>query len=370
MNPHPALSVALSGQLGQFVLDVRFDVPVRGITALFGPSGSGKTTILRCIAGLQKMDGRISVDGTAWQDTDADLFVPPHQRAVGYVFQEASLFPHMSVRENLLFGSRRVGTQLRRKSDGGTDLDGAIQLLGIGHLLQRSPAALSGGERQRVAVGRALLSNPRILLMDEPLSALDAATKNDVLPYLQALPARLSMPILYVSHDVTEVERLADHVVLLDSGHVTESGKMSDVFATYAGRAGRAYNDWSRIDGYVASYDAAFGLTHLKVAGAELIVARDCGAPGTLQSLRIAAGDVSLALTEPLGTTIENVIAARIISVAEHETGEGGVSVCVGLGTNGDGAQLFANVGRKVAAALELAPGMSVFAQIARVDIT
>ncbi len=363
-----ALSVAITGRLGQFALDVGFEVPVRGITALFGPSGSGKTTILRCIAGLQRLNGRIAVEGTPWQDSDAGLFMPPYQRAVGYVFQEASLFPHLSVRDNLLFGVRRAKGQLRPTSGGGVDFDGAVQLLGVGHLLQRSTATLSGGERQRVAVGRALLSNPRILLMDEPLSALDAAAKDEVLPYLQALPARLSLPILYVSHDVTEVQRLADRVVLIESGRVSDSGEISDVFAGRGISARALEMDCSYLVGRVFGYDAGSGLTRFEVDGAELSIEGDHGATGTTRRLRIAARDVSLVIAAPVSTTIENVVTARIVSVADHETARSLVRVCIRLGADGTGALIVTNVGRKRAEALALAHDMHVFAQIAHIE--
>ncbi len=195
--------------LGKFTLEAAFTVPATGITMLFGPSGCGKTTVLRCIAGLIHIkDGLCDIAGEVWQDRSG-AFVPTHKRALGYVFQEASLFPHMSVRKNLLFGAPN------KKHDGPTiDFDEVVDLLGIRALLDRSPRNLSGGERQRVGFGRALLAQPKVLLMDEPLSALDRRTKGEILPFIEKLRDHFALPIFYVTHDTTEVERLADQMVL------------------------------------------------------------------------------------------------------------------------------------------------------------
>ena len=199
-----------AGTLGGFRLDAAFSLPPTGITALSGPSGSGKTTLLRCIAGLARLTGRLVVDGAVWQDERA--FLPPHRRPVGVVFQEASLLGHLSVRGNLAYGARRTSA----KADVG--LDDAVDLLGLAPLLARSTANLSGGERQRVALGRALLSQPRLLLMDEPLSSLDAGSKAEILPYLERLHRALAIPALYISHDAQEIARLADHVLYMQDG--------------------------------------------------------------------------------------------------------------------------------------------------------
>ncbi|HEY8003533.1 MAG TPA: molybdenum ABC transporter ATP-binding protein [Phenylobacterium sp.] len=201
-----------AGRLGSFTLDAEFAFPADGITALSGPSGSGKTTILRCMAGLARFEGRLSVDGEVWQDGRS--FRPPHRRPVGMVFQEASLLAHLSVRDNLLYGARRAGAG----ADEG--LDDTVELLGLAPLLARSTANLSGGERQRVALGRALLSRPRLLLLDEPLSSLDAGAKAEILPYLERLHRTLAVPALYVSHDAGEIARLADRVLFLEDGRV------------------------------------------------------------------------------------------------------------------------------------------------------
>lgn len=212
-----------AGQLGAFRLDATFTFPTEGITALGGPSGSGKTTLLRCIAGLTRLDGRLIVDGEVWQDER--IFLAPHRRPVGVVFQEASLLPHLSVRGNLLYGARRSSAKAEVR------LDDTIDLLGLGPLLARSTANLSGGERQRVALGRALLSQPRLLLMDEPLSSLDGASKAEILPYLERLHRSLAIPALYVSHDAGEIARLADRVLLMRNGQVTPGERATDALA-------------------------------------------------------------------------------------------------------------------------------------------
>ena len=196
-----------------FTLDVALALPQTGVTALFGPSGCGKTTVLRALAGLERAAGRVALGAEVWQDDAAGRFVPTHERAIGYVIQEAALFPHLDVRRNLAYGLKRIAPGERRIA-----LDQVVELLGITHLLERRPDTLSGGERQRVAIARALATSPKLLLMDEPLAALDAKRKAEVLPYLDRLHAELGIPIVYVSHAIDEVARLADHLVLMDAG--------------------------------------------------------------------------------------------------------------------------------------------------------
>ena len=205
-----------------FTLDVALQMPSQGITALFGPSGCGKTTVLRALAGLERAAGRVAIDGEVWQDDAQRRFVPTHQRPLGYVIQEAALFPHLSVRANLDYGRRRAGGPAQAFA-----LDTVIDLLGIGALMDRRPTTLSGGERQRVAIARALATAPRLLLMDEPLAALDAARKAEILPYLERLHQALAMPIVYVTHAMDEVARLADHLVLLEAGAVRAAGPLA-----------------------------------------------------------------------------------------------------------------------------------------------
>jgi molybdate transport system ATP-binding protein len=233
------INARFSGSLGDFVLDAAFDMAPRGITALVGPSGSGKTTVLRCIAGLERLSGRLTVDGVVWQDERR--FLPPHRRPIGYVFQEASLLAHLSVRGNLVFG------QTRTFGEAILTFDQAVDLLGLGALLARSTDRLSGGERQRVAIGRALLSAPKLLLMDEPMSGLDVDSKAEILPYLERLHETLAWPILYVSHDLGEVARLADHVLRMHAGRIEPGADdamgaaIEQVRAMAPGRAGAAF---------------------------------------------------------------------------------------------------------------------------------
>lgn len=359
------ISTAFSGSLGNFSLDVAFDMPMRGITALFGPSGCGKTTILRCMAGLQQLPGRFIIGDEVWQDSAKGVFIRTHERPLGYVFQEASLFQHLSVRQNLLYGAKRAGNALTSDA---LDFDAIVELLGIGHLLERSPVALSGGERQRVSVGRALLSRPRILLMDEPLSALDRMTKEEILPYFERLHESLALPIVYVSHDIGEVARLADTLVLVAKGRVLASGPLS-VLQTDPNLPLIAAPDAAvMLEGRVAHIDEDYALTHFAVPGGTLVVPGRQGAPDTERRLRIAASDVSFTLTAASDTTILNCLPARIVSI-DGSGSEAQVNIIAALGTDGSGARIAARITRKSQATLGLAPGMPVFAQIKSVAL-
>ncbi|TCM82704.1 molybdenum ABC transporter ATP-binding protein [Rhodovulum steppense] len=354
------IGAAFRGRLGSFDLDTAFEVPGQGITALFGPSGCGKTTVLRAIAGLMRLpEGRLVVNGETWQE--GRRFVPPHRRAIGYVFQEASLFPHLSVESNLRFGLRRSRGAAR------IGWDEVVDLLGIGPLFDRPTAMLSGGERQRVAIGRALLSQPQLLLMDEPLSALDRFSKDEILPYLERLHASLSIPVIYVSHDIAEVERLADTLVLMGGGRVRAAGPIAAMLADPALPLIRMPQPAAVIDGAVVSTDPVYGLSEVEVPGGRLVVPGDLGPRGMRRRLRIPASDVSLGRHAPLDTTILNALPARIQG-AEPEPGHQ-VTVRLALGADGQGAALLARVSRKSWDRLNLREGELVVARLKAVAL-
>jgi len=222
----PPISLQLALQRAAFNLAITITVPARGVTVLFGPSGSGKTTVLRCVAGLERASGQILIGDEVWQDDQRQIFVPTWQRELGFVFQEASLFEHLDVRRNLEFGLNRLRIERQAAR---VALDHAIDLLGIGSLLDRSTVNLSGGEKQRVAIARALVTQPKILLLDEPLASLDIARRKEILPWLERLHRELQIPVIYVTHSLDELARLADHVVMLDQGRVSASGHLQEI---------------------------------------------------------------------------------------------------------------------------------------------
>lgn len=336
-----------------FTLDARFDLPGRGITALFGRSGSGKTTLLRCIAGLQQAsDAGLSVNGERWQDPG--LFIPTHQRALGYVFQEASLLAHLSVRQNLEYGQRRVPQAQRR-----IVLSDAVELLEIGGLLNRRPGELSGGERQRVAIARALAVSPRLLLMDEPLAALDAARKAELLPYIAQLRSHYQIPIIYVSHALDEVIHLADHLLLLDRGQVVRCGPLMEVIAEpeLGPHIGR-FEAGAVLDCSVLSHDPALHQTTLGFAGGQLRVPLIGLALDQRLRVRLRARDVSLALVEPQGISITNRLPGRITALLVRDGPYLDVSVDVG------GSLIRALVTQESAQRLNLQLGLPVWALI------
>jgi molybdate transport system ATP-binding protein len=355
------ITARFRGTLGRFRINVAFTAPVHGVTALFGPSGCGKTTILRCIAGLQRLpEGFLSVDDQVWQDDK--VFQPPHRRPVGYVFQEASLFPHLSVRRNLTYGLRRSGA-----GETVARFDDVVSLLGLGPLLDRSPERLSGGERQRVAVGRALLAQPWLLLMDEPLSALDRLSKDEILPYLETLHETLSIPMLYVSHDLAEVERLADHLVLLSDGAVLACGPLAEIQSDPRLPLARMPEAGVALEATVQAFDIRYGLTTLNVDGGRLLVPGRAGDLGRRRRVLIAASDVSLAKRPPVESTILNTLPSRIVG-AEAQDGIQ-INVVVRLGQDGQGARLIARITRKSWDRLDLAQDSLVYVQVKSVAL-
>jgi molybdate transport system ATP-binding protein len=353
------IEAAFRGRFGSFQLDARFSVPARGVTAIFGPSGCGKTTVARCIAGLQRLAyGFCAVDGDIWQD--GRQFRPVHRRPIGYVFQEASLLPHLSVRRNLLYGAPRP-------APAPIGFDEVVDLLGITALLDRSPYHLSGGERQRIAMGRALLSQPKLLLMDEPLSALDRTSKNEIVPFLERLHGRLSLPMIYISHDMAEIERLADHLVMMQNGAVTAAGPLHVLQSDPALPLAAGREAAVSLDSITSGYDGRYGLLVLRVKGGRLLVPAPPIAPGERQRLRIAASDVSLACAPPQASSVLNILPARILSRSPQATGD--VTVVLGLGENGAGARILARITYRSWSTLGLSEGTDVYAQIKGVSL-
>ena len=360
--PH-AIRAEFRGTIGKFALDAGFTAPAKGVTALFGPSGCGKTTVLRCIAGLLRVDGVCEIDGEVWQDQNG-AFLPTHKRPLGYVFQEASLFQHLSVRGNLLFGAPR--------KDGGRAneaiaFDEVVELLGVERLLDRSPRNLSGGERQRVAIGRALLSQPKLLLMDEPLSALDRATKNEILPFLERLRDRLNLPVVYITHDIAEVERLADQLVLMEKGRVVGAGVLEELQSDPSLPLAAARDAAVTFDGAVEASDKAYGLLTLKIRGGSLTVPAPPAPVGERRRIRVIASDVSLTCETPAPSSILNVLPARVVSMKPVDSNE--IIIVVALGADGAGARLLSRVTRKSWEALGLTEGVSVYAQVKAVAL-
>lgn len=357
------IAVAFRGSLGRFALDAAFTVPAKGVTALFGPSGCGKTTVLRCIAGLHRLpEGTCVVDGDVWQDTT--MFRPPHRRPVGYVFQEPSLFPHLSVERNLLYGARGM------RPTGGADRIGfgeAVDLLGLARLLDRAPRHLSGGERQRVAIGRALLTQPKLLLMDEPLSALDRGTRDEILPFLERLHEGLALPVVYVSHDTMEVERLADTLVLMEVGRVRSAGPLGDLQSDPSLPLATARDAAVSLDAVLEAFDEDYGLLTLVAGGARFIVPGAAGVIGGRRRIRIAAGDVSLSREPQETSTILNSLPVRIVSATPVGTHE--MLAVLGAGQGGSGPRLLARVTRRSWDRLGLAEGQAVHAQVKSVAL-
>ena len=354
-----AITARFKGQLGAFSMDVALALPMQGVTALFGPSGCGKTTVLRALAGLTRLQGRLGVGDQVWQDDNEKLFLPPHRRPIGYVFQEQSLFAHLSVRENLLYGVHRA-TKMRGLVEGPT-LDAVVDLLGLRRLIARAPDALSGGERQRVAIGRALLARPRLLLMDEPLSALDQSAKAELLTYLETLHQHLALPVIYVSHDIAEVARLADHMVVMAEGRILTDGPLAAVLErldidpdTDRLEAGVV------LDAHIVSHDTVFALSQVAHGGQMLSIPMVTGAPGSGMRLRVRARDVALATRKPEDLSVRNILAGTIVDITPAaEAAHADVLVDVG-----NGARLRARVTRAAVADLGLTPGMPVHALI------
>lgn len=343
---------------GDFTFDVDTQLPSRGVTGVFGPSGSGKTTLLRCFAGLERAAGLLHVNGEVWQDDKQHA--PTHKRPLGYVFQEANLFPHLSVRANLEFGLKRIEHPERK-----VNLDQVVEWLGLSSIVERSdPTKLSGGERQRVAIGRALLTSPRILLMDEPLAALDAASKQDILPYLERLHHELDIPVIYVSHALEEVARLADHLLLLEQGRVIASGALNETLTRLDLPIAHLDDAGAIIEGKVVQHDDHYYLTRLDFSGDSLWVGQVKQPLGNSVRVRILARDVSIALRQAHDSSITNILAARIVEI--HDEGADKVNVRLLVG---EAHVLLSRITRRSRDLLGLKVGMDIFAQMKSVAL-
>lgn len=356
------IEIRLKVDFKDFALDVDLSLPGLGVSALYGHSGSGKTTCLRCIAGLEKAaDGLIRINGEIWQDSAKGIFLPPHKRSLGYVFQEASLFTHLTVKGNLEFGLRRIPAGDRR-----VQLEQASELLGIDHLLARQPDTLSGGERQRVGIARALLTSPKILLLDEPLAALDAKRKSEILPYLERLHDELEIPMLYVSHSQDEVARLADHLVLLSQGKVLASGPIGETLARLDLPLAMGDDAGVVIEGTVSAYDADYQLLTVRLPASELTirVAHAPLQPGKPLRLKVQARDVSLNLQPDEHSSILNRLPVIVVGEIPADN-----AAHVLVRMDADGTPLLARITRFSRDQMQLHPGQQLWAQIKSVAL-
>ncbi len=358
------LSASVARRVNGFNLDISFEAPP-GVTGIIGPSGAGKTMALHAIAGLNRPDrARIALGDEIFTDTEQGIFLAPEKRHIGYVFQEARLFPHMSIAANLDYGLRRRGPGAP------VPKDEVIHLLGIAPLLEREPHSLSGGEAQRVAIGRALLSAPRLLLMDEPLANLDISRRREVMPFLEALHRRLRLPVVFVSHNIDEIVRLADRVIVLHRGRIAAEGAVSDVLSRLDVQNlifGEAGNDdlGTIVEAWITSHDDAEHLTELACPGARLFVARLPLTVGAPVRLRLRARDISIATEKPKGLSIQNMIEGEIAALTA--TGPGQLDVVLRM--RDGGASFHALITQRAARQLGLAEGMTVWALVKTVAI-
>jgi len=358
MSVDNSIQIQYALQRAEFGLDISLDLPMRGITGVFGASGAGKTSLLRCIAGLERPStGKLVVAGDIWQDSSSSMWRAVHKRDVGYVFQEPRLFSHLDVRGNIEYGLRRRG------HNGTPDIDHVIGLLGLEKLLGRMPEQLSGGEAQRVAIARALLCAPRFVLMDEPLASLDQVRKEEILPFLDRLHAEAQVPIIYVSHNIDEVCRLCDHLVVIDDGRVVADGDLQSVLVRMDVPSLGGEQAGSVIQGTVLAYDEGDDLTRLQFSGGELWVPGKAGLDGSLLRLRIRGNDVSLCRERPGQSTILNILP----TIVEAIQLDGGSSALERLVLGND--RVVARVTRRSIRELDLAVGDEVFAQIKSVAV-
>lgn len=351
------LLLSATAEIDAFTLDLDERIPLSGVTAVFGPSGSGKTSLLNAVAGfLRPKTGEIRFGDTPWFSATDRSWVPPHKRPVGMVFQDAQLFPHLSVRGNLDYADKRSSA-----SDPGYPHVQIVSAMELDALMDRDVSTLSGGEKQRVAIARTLLTRPRLLLLDEPLSALDGARKGELLPFLETLKTEFAIPTLYVSHDVDEVSRIADRVLMMDDGRIVASGRTDEVLSRFGLEAGRnPYELASVLHGRVDQAQAQDDLLAVRVGDAAIWIASDIElATGTEIRLKIAARDVSIALERPIGISIQNMIPATVTAIASTKR-PAFQTVKLEIG----GQALQATVTRKAVSDLALSAGQNVFALI------
>jgi molybdate transport system ATP-binding protein len=347
-------------QFSAFQLDVDLDVPMSGITAIFGPSGSGKTTLLRCLAGLERAPhGFMQFGNDVWQDEKIGLCLPLYKRPIGYVFQEPRLFPHYNVRANLLYGYKRIPSGERRIT-----IEQVVDILGIGHLLERRIHKLSGGEQQRVAIGRALLTSPKLLLLDEPLASLDIQRKQELLPFMRRLHEELHIPMLYVSHAIAEILQLADRVMLLREGQVVAAGTLNEMFTSlqFRGNFG-AHRIGAILGARIVAHETQYGITRLEFNGQSLFVPFQPVTVGQVVRIHVLSSDISLVVGRAdCPTSVLNILEATIVEIREID--QASVDVLLDIG-----APLVASITRKSLISLGLKPGQQVFAHIKAVAL-
>ncbi|MDH3257196.1 MAG: molybdenum ABC transporter ATP-binding protein [Nitrospinota bacterium] len=346
----------------QFRLDTDLEFPDEGVTVIFGRSGSGKTTLLRCLAGLERSPtGHMKFGGQVWQDASHNIFLPVHRRPIGMVFQEARLFPHLTVRDNLNYGYRRIAPEQRKITFGQV-----TDLMDLGSLLERRPQKLSGGEQQRVAIGRALLTSPQLLLMDEPLANLDTQRKQDILPFLMRLRQEMKLPIVYVTHSLSEVLQLVDTLVLLKDGKSAASGPANEVLSRLdlAGTTGPS-TVGSVLTTTVVAHETEFGLTRVQFRDRSLYIPEQPLEVGSSLRVHLLAQDISIALGKPeTPTSVLNMLPATILEIGPTDPKRSSVNIKLDAGE-----PILATITRKSLAHLQLKPGMQVYANVKAVKM-